>query len=121
MPQLIETPVEVAAAGSPPKIIREFVGRARTNDPTVSIAHMKSPAGWSEPGQRPKFTEYTIVLSGTLVVRDQAGTELSVQAGQATIAAPGEWVQYSSPGDDGAEYVAVCIPAFSPETVNRDQ
>lgn len=119
MPRLIESPAEIAAAGSKPKIIREYVGRVNSQDGAVSVAHMKSPEGWVEPGQRPQFTEYTVVLRGRLRVRYQGG-EIVVSEGQAVVADPGEWVKYSSPEVGGAEYIAVCVPAFSPETVNRD-
>jgi mannose-6-phosphate isomerase-like protein (cupin superfamily) len=101
------------------KVIEEFVGRLNTGTGSVSIAHMTSPAGWSEPGQRPEFDEYTIVLAGVLVVEDAAGTT-EVHAGQAVHSKPGAWVRYSSPGDAGADYLAVCLPAFSPQTVHRD-
>ncbi len=119
MPRLIESPAEIAAAGSKPKIIREYVGRVNSQDVAVSVAHMKSPEGWVEPGQRPQFTEYTVVLRGRLRVRYQGG-EIVVSEGPAVVADSGEWVQYSSPEVGGAEYIAVCVPAFSPETVNRD-
>jgi mannose-6-phosphate isomerase-like protein (cupin superfamily) len=109
----------VEAAGHPPKSIEEFIGRVNSGTTGVSIARMKSPPGWSEPGQTPEFDEYTIVLRGTLHVRLH-GQELDVEAGQAVIVMAGEWVQYSSPSPEGAEYVAVCIPAFSPETVHRE-
>jgi len=119
MAELIREPSRVAAAGQPPKLIDEYVGRASTGQPGVSIAHMRSPAGWAEPGQRPEFDEYTIVLRGALVVESADG-ELTVQAGQGVHAKPGEWVRYSSPGTDGAEYISVCLPAFDPGTVHRD-
>lgn len=119
MPTLIAKPVEIQAAGSPPKTIREYVGRVVSKTAGVSVAHMISPQGWSEPAQRPEFDEYTIVLRGMLrVVHD--GGSIDVRAGQAVIAHRGERVGYSSPDPGGAEYVAVCIPAFSPETVHRD-
>jgi mannose-6-phosphate isomerase-like protein (cupin superfamily) len=117
MPQLIESPVRVDAAGEPPKLIEEFAGRASGGEERVSVARMRSPAGWREPGQRPEFDEYTVVLAGALHVESEDGT-LEVAAGQAVLARAGEWVRYSTP--DGAEYIAVCLPAFSPETVNRD-
>jgi len=120
MPTHIPTPTQVVAAGNLPKIIDEYVGRVNTKSAEVSIARMRSPAGWIEPGQTPEFTEYTLVLRGTLVVTTREG-ELHVQAGEAVIAHPGEWVQYSTPGEEGAEYIAVCLPAFSPETVHRDE
>ncbi len=119
MPQLIEQPAVVLAAGNRPKRIEEFVGRVNTHHSQVSVARMVSPAGWEEPGQRPEFTEITVVLNGTLRVEYDGG-ELQAGRGQAIVAAPGEWVRYSTPGDGGAEYLAVCLPAFSPETVHRD-
>jgi mannose-6-phosphate isomerase-like protein (cupin superfamily) len=119
MPELIDTPTIVEAAGEPPKTIREYVGRVRTGEPRLSVAHMSSPSGWAEPGQRPQFDEFTVVLRGQLVVEHEGG-RLEVSAGQAVHTAPGEWVRYSSPGPDGADYVAVCLPAFSPDTVRRD-
>jgi quercetin dioxygenase-like cupin family protein len=115
----IEKPVLVQAAGSPPKQIEEFVGRASSRTTGLSIAKMTSPAGWSEPGQTPEFSEYTVVLKGTLRVRLKESTT-DVQAGQAIITEAGEWVQYSTPHAGGAEYIAVCQPAFSLETVHRD-
>lgn len=119
MPTHIVEPTQVEAAGHPPKIIREYVGRVNSKTESVSVAHMQSPAGWSEPGQRPEFDEYTLVLKGVLRVEHAAGT-MDVKAGEAVIAHAGEWVKYSSPEPDGAEYIAVCLPAFSPETVHRD-
>ena len=119
MPKLVEAPSRVAAVGTPPKTIDEFVGRASSGDTGLSIARMRSPSGWSEPGQRPDFDEFTVVLSGALHVEHEAG-ELDVHAGQAVIVRGGEWVRYSTPGPEGAEYVAVCLPAFSLETVHRD-
>jgi mannose-6-phosphate isomerase-like protein (cupin superfamily) len=119
MPELISEPSQVAAAGMPPKLIEEYVGRASTGEDGVSIARMRSPSGWAEPGQRPEFDEFTLVLRGMLVVESAAG-ELRVRAGQAVRTRPGEWVRYSSPEPDGAEYISVCIPAFAPETVHRD-
>ena len=121
MPRHIKTATQVEAAGNVPKVIRELIGRVNTNTEDISIAHMKSPAGWKEPGQRPEFDEYTIVLKGKLVVETEDGTTLTVKAGEAVIAAKGEWVRYSSPAAEGAEYVAVCLPAFSPDLVNRDR
>jgi mannose-6-phosphate isomerase-like protein (cupin superfamily) len=118
MPELIGAPSRVAAAGEPPKLIDEFVGRASTGDTAVSIAHMRSPSGWAEPGQRPEFGEFTIVLRGSLVVEFEGG-QLTVEAGQGVHAKPGEWVRYSTPGA-GAEYISVCLPAFAPATVHRD-
>jgi quercetin dioxygenase-like cupin family protein len=119
MPELIPEPARVEAAGEPPKLIDEYVGRASTGDATVSVAHMRSPAGWAEPGQRPEFDEFTIVLRGTLIVEFDGGT-LTVDAGQGVHAKPGEWVRYSTP-DDSAEYISVCLPAFAPGTVHRDE
>lgn len=119
MPTLIQKPTTIQAAGQPPKLIQEFVGRVNSKTTAVSIARMNSPCGWSEPGQTPEFDEYTVVLRGSLHVtlKDQ---EFDVAAGQAIIVQAGEWVQYSSPLSEGAEYVAVCIPAFSPAIVHRD-
>jgi quercetin dioxygenase-like cupin family protein len=117
MPELIDSPSRVEAAGTQPKLIDEFVGRVNTGDERLSVARMRSPAGWEEPGQRPEFDEYTVVLDGALHVEHDGGT-LEVRAGQAVLAKAGEWVRYSTP--DGAEYVAVCLPAFSPATVHRD-
>lgn len=119
MTRLIESPTEIQAEGNIPKIIREHIGRVNSGTAQVSIAHMISPAGWSEPGQRPEFGEYTVVLRGILRVNTESG-EMTVRAGQAFIAEPGQWVQYSSPDADGAEYIAVCLPAFSTDTVHRD-
>ena len=115
----IEKPTIIQAAGHPPKSIEEFIGRVNSGTAAVSIARMKSPSGWSEPGQTPEFDEYTVVLWGCLHVRLK-DTEFDVGAGQAIFVKGGEWVQYSSPSPDGAEYLAVCLPAFSPETVHRD-
>lgn len=120
MAHLIPGATRVEAAGNRPKIIEEYVGRVNTETSAVSIAHMKSPSGWLEPGQTPEFDEYTVVLDGFLRVEQENGPPLDVHAGQAVLAARGEWVRYSSPGPDGAEYLAVCLPAFSPETVHRD-
>ena len=119
MPELIAGPTRIEAAGEPPKSIHEYIGRVNSGEPRVSVAHMHSPPGWSEPGQRPTFDEYTVVLRGTLVV-DYEGGRLEVGAFQAVHCRPGEWVRYSSPGPEGAEYVAVCLPAFSPDSVHRD-
>lgn len=119
MPQLIEAPSVVPAAGEPPKTIEEYAGRMNTGHQGVSVARMVSPRGWTEPGQRPEFEEITVVLRGMLRVEHEGG-ELAVRAGQAVVAKPGEWVRYSSPEEGGAEYVAVCLPAFSPDTVHRD-
>jgi quercetin dioxygenase-like cupin family protein len=119
MPYLIESPARVEAAGNLPKVIDEFVGRVNSGTAAVSIARMTSPSGWEEPGQTPEFDEYTVVLKGPLVV-EHAGGRIEVRAGQAVHTAPGEWVRYSSPSPEGAEYVAVCLPAFSPDAVHRD-
>ena len=118
MPTLIERPARVQAAGNLPKIIDEYVGQLNTRQAGISVAHMRSPAGWEEPGQTPEFEEYTIVLRGRLRVRHKEGS-FDVRAGQAVITHPGEWIQYSTP-DEGAEYIAICLPAFSPQTVHRD-
>jgi mannose-6-phosphate isomerase-like protein (cupin superfamily) len=119
MPTLIPGPTRIEAAGNKPKIIEEFIGRVNAQEARLSIARMRSPSGWVEPGQTPEFDEFTVVLAGTLRVTGKGGS-LDVAAGQAVIAHAGEWVQYSTPGPDGAEYVAVCLPAFSPGTVHRD-
>ena len=119
MARLIEKPTLITAQGNKPKHIEEYVGRVNTGSEGISIARMKSPQGWVEPGQQPEFDEYTLVLEGTLRVRSR-GSVLDVPAGSAVVVSRGEWVQYSTPGPEGAEYVAVCLPAFSPETVNRD-
>ena len=120
MPKLISSPTRIPAAGNKPKIIDEHIGRVNSGDQAVSIAHMRSPGGWVEPGQTPEFDEYTVVLRGQLRVTHRAGA-LEVNAGQAVITRAGEWIQYSSPTADGAEYIAVCLPAFSPQTVHRDE
>src|SRR3954471_13646824 len=119
MPTLIPSPTRIEAAGNKPKLIEEFIGRVNSRDERLSIARMKSPTGWVEPGQRPEFDEYTVVLAGTLHVKGETG-EWDVRAGQAIVTRAGEWVQYSTPAAEGAEYVAVCLPAFSPQTVHRD-
>lgn len=119
MPTLIASPSIIEAAGNKPKIIREYVGRVNSRTPEVSIAHMSSPGGWIEPGQTPQFDEFTVVLRGLLRVTHADGV-IDVAAGQAVIAHKGEWVQYSTPGEEGADYIAVCLPAFSPDTVQRD-
>lgn len=119
MPRLVSAPVRVTAAGNKPKLIDEFVGRASTGATHVSAAHMRSPGGWLEPGQTPEFEEVTVVLRGLLRVEHRGGV-LDVRAGQAVVTAPGEWIRYSTPEADGAEYVAICLPAFSPDTVHRD-
>ena len=117
MPRLIERPTIVQSAGTKPKRIEEFAGRVNSGHDGISVARMNSPAGWEEPGQRPEFEEITLVLSGSLRVEYEGGA-VDVNAGQAVVAAPGEWVRYSTP--EGAEYVAICLPAFSPNTVHRD-
>ena len=119
MPTLLQQPTVIQAAGNRPKRIEEFVGLVNSGDPSVSVARMTSPQGWREPGQRPAFREVTLVLEGMVRVEHEGGV-LDVRAGQAVVAQPGEWLRYSSPEPGGAEYVAVCTPAFSPETVNRD-
>jgi mannose-6-phosphate isomerase-like protein (cupin superfamily) len=119
MPRLIEGPTRIEAAGNKPKLIDEFVGRVNTGDAGLSIAQMRSPGGWVEPGQTPEFDEYTLVLKGMLRVESKEGT-LDVRAGQAVVVRGGEWVRYGTPEADGAEYIAICLPAFSMETVHRD-
>lgn len=119
MPTIVNAPSIVKAAGNKPKVIEEYIGRVNTNTAAVSIARMKSPVGWEEPGQTPEFDEYTLVLRGLLRVSTR-GETFDVAAGQAIIAHAGEWVQYSTPNEDGAEYIAVCLPAFSISSVNRD-
>jgi mannose-6-phosphate isomerase-like protein (cupin superfamily) len=119
MPQFIQQPTIIEAAGSPPKRIEEFIGRVNSQTEAVSIARMTSPSGWSEPGQTPEFDEYTVVLRGELQVESRSGS-YQVKAGQAIVCRRGEWIRYSTPGPEGAEYIAVCLPAFSPQTVNRD-
>jgi mannose-6-phosphate isomerase-like protein (cupin superfamily) len=120
MATLIEKPTMIHAAGQPPKLIEEFIGRVNSKTTAVSIARMKSPSGWSESGQTPEFGEYTVVLFGCLHIKLK-DREFDVEAGQAIIVEAGEWVQYSTPSPEGAEYLAICIPAFSPERVNRDK
>ena len=119
MPRLIPGATRIVAAGNKPKIIEEFVGRVNSRESRLSVAHMHSPSGWVEPGQTPEFDEFTLVLKGALRVTHKQG-HLDVAAGQAVVTSAGEWVQYSTPHPDGAEYIAVCLPAFSPETVHRD-
>jgi mannose-6-phosphate isomerase-like protein (cupin superfamily) len=119
MPTLIEQPTRVAAGGAPPKRIEEYVGRVNTGERRVSVAHMHSPGGWVEPGQTPEFDEYTVVWAGLLRVEHRGGV-LDVRAGQAVLTRAGEWVRYSTPEPDGAEYVAVCLPAFAPDAAHRD-
>ena len=118
-PTLIEQPSRVTAVGNLPKLIDEFVGRVNTQTDAVSIARMQSPAGWEESGQTPEFDEFTIVVKGVLRVEFQGGA-LNVSAGQGVVAHAGEWVRYSTPGTEGAEYFAICVPAFSVEAVHRD-
>lgn len=120
MPTLIAQPTRIEAAGDKPKIIEEYVGRVNSGTSAASVAHMRSPEGWVEPGQTPEFVEFTVVLKGLLRVQHQSGS-LEVRAGQAVITNPGEWIQYSTPEPGGAEYIAVCLPAFSPQTVHRDE
>ena len=119
MPTLIDAPTLIPAAGTKPKRIEEYVGRVRSGHTAVSVARMVSPSCWREPGQRPEFLEVTVVLRGMLHV-EHSGGDLQVSAGQALVAQPGEWVRYGTPGPEGAEYIAICLPAFSPETVHRD-
>jgi len=118
MPTLIPHPTRIQAAGTRPKLIDEYIGRVNSKTTGLSVAHMRSPEGWSEPGQIPEFDEYTLVLKGALRVAHKGG-QIDVRAGQAVIAHRGEWVQYSTP--QGAEYIAICLPAFSPETVHREE
>jgi ethanolamine utilization protein EutQ len=120
VPTLIPAPVRVEAAGTKPKLIDEYVGRLASGHSTVSVAHMRSPGGWVEPGQMPEFDEFTVVLAGRLRVTS-AGGELDVVAGQAVVVPAGEWVRYATPDEEGAEYVAVCLPAFAPGLVHRDE
>ena len=119
MPRLLAQPTVIEAAGNKPKRIEEFAGHVNSGHAAVSVARMKSPSGWIEPGQRPEFEEITIVLKGMIRVEHKDGA-LEVRAGQAVITSPGEWVRYSTPEPEGAEYIAVCVPAFSPATVHRD-
>jgi ethanolamine utilization protein EutQ (cupin superfamily) len=119
MPEIIENPSRVQAAGTRPKLIDEYVGRVNTGEERVSIAHMRSPEGWVEPGQQPEFDEYSVVLEGRLHVEHEDGA-VDVRAGQAVLVRGGEWVRYSTPETGGASYLAVCLPAFSPDTVHRD-
>lgn len=120
MPQLIEGPTRVEAAGNKPKLIDEYIGHVNSGEDRLSVAHMRSPGGWVEPGQRPDFDEFTVVLRGALRVEHEGGS-FDVKAGQAVITRKGEWIRYSTPGEEGAEYIAVCLPAFSPATVHRDR
>lgn len=119
MPTLISQPTRITAAGNKPKLIDEYVGRVNSKTDGVSVAHMHSPEGWQEPGQTPEFDEYTIVLKGTMRVEHKTG-HIDVTAGQAIITHAGEWIRYSTPTPGGAEYIAVCLPGFSPTTVHRD-
>lgn len=120
MARLVSSPARIEAAGNKPKLIDEYIGRVSSGTTAVSIAHMRSPGGWSEPRQRPEFHEYTIVLKGMVRIEDESGT-LDVRAGQAAVTVPGEAVRYSTPLPEGAEYIAVCLPAFSPDTVHREE
>ncbi len=120
MPKLIARPTRVQAAGNKPKLIDEYIGRVNSQTSSASVAHMRSPQGWTEPGQRPEFDEFTIVLKGMVRVEHEKGS-MDVSAGQAVIAQAGEWIRYSTPNEGGAEYIAVCLPAFSMETVHRDE
>jgi len=119
MAKFIEQPTRIEAAGNKPKLIDEFCGHVNSGTAGISIARMQSPSGWVEPGQTPEFDEYTVVLRGMLKVESKEGA-LEVNAGQGVLTSKGEWIRYSTPGPDGAEYIAVCLPAFSPDTVNRD-
>lgn len=116
----IDTPTVIEAAGNKPKTIREYIGRVNSRTSELSVAHMASPAGWEEAGQKPEFSEYTVVLKGTLRIRT-ATQELDIHSGEAVIVDADEWIQYSTPFEGGAEYIAVCMPAFSPDTVHRDE
>ena len=119
MPTLIPTPTRVEAAGNKPKLIDEYVGRVNSGTSAASVAHMRSPGGWLEPGQTPEFDEFTVILRGVLRVEYRDGS-MDVRAGQAVIVHRGEWIRYSTPDAEGAEYIAVCLPAFTPDTVHRD-
>ncbi len=119
MLNVIKEPEVIKAAGNKPKVIEEFIGKVNSQTGAVSIARMKSPSGWVEPGQRPEFDEHSLVLKGFLRVKTENET-VDIKAGEAVIAQKGQWIQYSTPGPEGAEYIAVCIPAFSPDTVHRD-
>lgn len=120
MPRIIEAPTTIESAGNKPKQIEEYVGRVNSGHSELSVARMVSPSGWAEPGQRPEFTEITVVLQGSLHLEYEGG-ECDIAAGQAVVTEPREWVRYSTPHADGAEYIAVCLPAFSPTTVHRDE
>ena len=117
--KLIKEPTRIKAAGEPVKVIEEFIGNVNSSTDQLSVARMRSPKGWSEPGQTPEFDEYTLVLKGTLVIETREGKQ-EVRAGEAVITEKGEWVRYSSPGEGGAEYIAICLPAFSLERAHRD-
>lgn len=119
MAKLISSPTRIQAAGNKPKLIEEFVGRVNNGEARLSVARMRSPSGWVEPGQRPEFDEYTVVLQGELLVESEASSFVA-KAGQGVLVAAGEWVRYSTPGREGAEYIAVCLPAFAPDLVHRD-
>src|SRR5688572_1150099 len=119
MPTLIDKPTRVTAAGNKPKLIDEYVGRVNNDESRLSVAHMRSPGGWVEPGQKPEFDEYTVVLRGMIRV-EYTGGKMDVRAGQGVLTKAGEWIRYSTPEDDGAEYIAVCLPAFAMDTVHRD-
>lgn len=120
MPTHIPSPTRITAAGNKPKLIDEYIGRVNSQTSALSVAHMRSPGGWIEPGQTPEFEEFTVVLKGMLRVEHREGT-LDVRAGEAIITHAGEWVRYSTPESEGAEYIAVCLPAFSPQSVHRDE
>lgn len=120
MPTLVAEPTRISAAGTKPKLIEEYIGRVNTKTAGVSVAHMHSPQGWEEPGQTPEFDEFTLVLKGRLRVQHRTG-HIDVTPGQAVIAHAGEWIRYSTPAEGGAEYIAVCLPAFSTDAVHRDQ
>lgn len=120
MPTIIKSPTKIEAAGNKPKIINEFIGRVNSSTEGISIARMQSPSGWQEPGQTPEFDEYTVVLKGMLRVQTKDNT-FDIHAGEAIITHKGEWIKYSTPNEEGAEYIAVCLPAFSPDTVHRDE
>src|SRR5215475_4692090 len=121
MPILIDSPTRIEAAGNKPKLIDEYIGRVNSKTAALSVAHMRSPEGWVEPGQTPEFDEFTVVLRGMLRVESRGGQAIEVRAGQAVVASKGEWIRYSTPEADGAEYIAVCLPAFAPDTVHRDK
>ncbi len=120
MPTLISQPTRIQAAGNKPKLIDEYIGRVNSQTSAASVAHMRSPQGWVEPGQTPEFDEFTVVLKGLLRVEHRGGS-VDVEAGQAVIAHSGEWIRYSTPSEGGAEYIAVCLPAFSMDSVHRDE